>query len=167
MGLSPSCPPDCRCRGGRARTVIPDAFMTPKQSSNAIAPTEPRSRHLITSNEQTLFTPDSRLTIPSEILGPFHAPSLSSDSPNHPSSRDYPASSDPLSPHPDPAVFSEFENGVCSMLQESLYRFASSKITNVGMVRTTSNSFDLHLFSPRLRLLQNSTASARSPPPEP
>jgi len=89
--------------------------------------------------KQTFFTPNSpyELDLPSDILGPFHAPSLSSDSLNNPSSRDYSASSGPLSPHPDPAVFSEVEERVRSVLQESLDRFASSAITNVGTARAT------------------------------
>jgi hypothetical protein len=89
--------------------------------------------------KQTFFTPNSpyELDLPSDILGPFHTPSLSSDSVNRPPDRDFSASSGALSPHPDPAVFSEVEDKVRSMLQESLDRFANSTITNVGTARAT------------------------------
>lgn len=89
--------------------------------------------------KQTFFTPNSpyELDLPSDILGPFHAPSLSSESLYHPHNRDYSASSGPLSPHPDPAVFIQVEDQVRSMLQESLARFSSSTITNVGTARAT------------------------------
>ena len=89
--------------------------------------------------KQTFFTPNSpyELDLPSDILGPFHTPSLSdSDSLNH-SNRDCSASSGALSPHPDPAVFSHVEDQVRSMLQESLTRFANSTISNVGTSRAT------------------------------
>ena len=87
--------------------------------------------------KQTFFTPNSpyELDLPSDILGPFHAPSLSSDSLNGPPNRDVSASSGALSPHPDPAVFSEVEENVRSALEESLDRFAASTITNVGTAR--------------------------------
>jgi hypothetical protein len=89
--------------------------------------------------KQTFFTPNSpyELDLPSDILGAFHAPSLSSESLYHPPNRDYSASSGALSPHPDPAVFTQVEDQVRSMLQESLDRFASSTITNVGTARAT------------------------------
>ena len=89
--------------------------------------------------KQTFFTPNSpyELDLPSDILGPFHAPSLSSDSLNHPPNHDFSASSGALSPHPDPTVFTEVEDKVRSILQESLDRFAASTITNVGTARAT------------------------------
>ena len=89
--------------------------------------------------KQTFFTPNSpyELDLPSDILGPFHTPSLSLDSLNRPADRDVSASNGALSPHPDPAVFSEVEDRVRSMLQESLDRFANSTITNVGTARAT------------------------------
>ena len=82
------------------------------------------------------FTPNSpyELDLPSDILGPFHAPSLSSDSLNH---HDLSPSNAALSPHPDPSVFTEVEHNVRSILQESLDRFAASTITNVGTARAT------------------------------
>lgn len=93
--------------------------------------------------KQTFFTPNSpyELDLPSDILGPFHAPSLSSESLYHPPNRDYSASSGALSPHPDPAVFIQVEDQVRSMLQESLDRFANSTITNVGTARATCGLF--------------------------
>lgn len=89
--------------------------------------------------KRTFFTPNSpyELDLPSDILGPFHAPSLSSVSLNHPPNRDYSVSSGALSPHPDPAVFSDVEERVRSVLQESLDRFANSTVTNVGTARAT------------------------------
>jgi hypothetical protein len=89
--------------------------------------------------KQSFFTPNSpyELDLPSDILGPFHTPSISSDSLNHPPNRDYSASSGAFSPHPDPAVFSEVEEKVRSMLQDSLNRFSASTITNVGTARAT------------------------------
>lgn len=89
--------------------------------------------------KQTFFTPNSpyELDLPSDVLGPFHAPSLSSEFLYHPPNRDYSASSGPLSPHPDPAVFVQVEDQVRSMLQESLTRFANSTVTNVGTARAT------------------------------
>jgi hypothetical protein len=89
--------------------------------------------------KQTSFTPNSpyKLDLPSDILGPFHTPSISSDSLNHPPNRDYSASSGAFFPHPDPAVFSEVEEKVRSVLQDSLNRFSASTITNVGTARAT------------------------------
>ena len=101
------------------------------------------SNHEQSRAKPTLFTPLTPNS-PYEL----DLPSDSLDLSNHPvASISPPATPCPHS-DPDPAVFSEFEDGICSMLQESLYRFAGLEITNVGMVRATSNSLNIHLFSP-------------------
>ena len=114
----------------------------PYRSSSRLPPSAHTNRALAifySRAKQTFFTPNSpyELDLPSDILGPFHTPSLSSDSLNNPSNREFSASSGALSPHPDPAVFNEVEEKVRSMLQESLDRFAMSTITNVGTARAT------------------------------
>lgn len=114
----------------------------PYQSTSNLPPSIKTNRSLAifySRAKQTFFTPNSpyELDIPSDILGPFHTPSLSSDSLNHLPNRDCSASSGALSPHPDPAVFSHVEHQVRSMLQESLSRFANSTISNVGTSRAT------------------------------
>ena len=50
-------------------------------------------------SKRTFFTPNSPygLDLPSDIPGPFHAPSPSSDSLNHPPNRDFSTSSSALS----------------------------------------------------------------------
>jgi hypothetical protein len=113
-----------------------------QDSSHPYQPTPQTNRALAifySRAKRTFFTPNSpyELDLPSDILGPFHAPSLSSVSLNHPPNRDCSVSSGALSPYPDPAVFSEVEAKVRSMLQESLNRFAKSAITNVGTARAT------------------------------
>ena len=114
----------------------------PSKSSSRLPPSLHTNRALAifySRAKQTFFTPNSpyELDLPSDILGPFHTPSLSSESLNIPPNRDLSLSSGALSPHPDPAVFSEVEDKVRSMLQESLDRFAASTITNVGTARAT------------------------------
>ena len=109
----------------------------PYQSNSLLPPSSHPNRALAlfySRAKQTFFTPNSpyELDLPSDILGPFHTPSLSSVSLNN-----FSASTGALSPHPDPAVFAEVEEKVRSMLQESLDRFAMSTVTNVGTARAT------------------------------
>lgn len=125
-----------------ARTTLKRDSSYPYQSTSQFPPSIQTNRALAifySRAKQTFFTPNSpyELDLPSDILGPFHAPSLSSDSLNHPPNRGFSASSGALSLHPDPNVFSEVEDKVRSMLQESLNRFANSTITNVGTSRAT------------------------------
>ena len=124
------------------RAIIKQDSSHPYQSTPQLPPSVQTNRALAifySRAKRTFFTPNSpyELDLPSDILGPFHAPSLSSASLNRPPNRDYSVSSGALSPHPDPAVFSEVEENVRSMLQESLGRFANSTITNVGTARAT------------------------------
>ncbi|KAF9779623.1 hypothetical protein BJ322DRAFT_367307 [Thelephora terrestris] len=125
-----------------ARALLKSDSTHPYQSTSMLPPSFKTNRSLAifySRAKQTFFTPNSpyELDLPSDILGPFHTPSLSdSDSLNH-SNRDCSASSGALSPHPDPAVFSHVEDQVRSMLQESLSRFANSTISNVGTSRAT------------------------------
>ena len=114
----------------------------PYQSSSRLPSSTHTNRALsifYSRAKQTFFTPDSpyELDLPSDILGPFHTPSLSSDSLNHSTSHDFSASNGASSPHPDPSVFTEVEHKVRSILQESLDRFAASTTTNVGTARAT------------------------------
>ena len=125
-----------------SRALLKQDSSHPYQSTSHLPPSIQTNRVLAvfySRAKQTFFTPNSpyELDLPSDILGPFHAPSLSSDSLNNSPNRNYPASGGALSPHPDPAVFSEVEDKVRSMLQDSLNRFASSTITNVGTARAT------------------------------
>ena len=114
----------------------------PYQSSSRLPLSTQTNRSLAifySRAKQTFFTPNSpyELDLPSDVLGPFHTPSISSDSLTNPPNRDFSASSGALSPHPDPAVFSEVEERVRAILEESLDRFAASTITNVGTARAT------------------------------
>ena len=125
-----------------ARAVLKQDSSHPYQSASRLPPSVKTDRSLAifySRAKQTFFTPNSpyELDLPSDILGPFHAPSLSADSLTRPLNRGCPVSSGTLSPHPDPAVFAEVEDKVRSMLQESLDRFANSTITNVGTARAT------------------------------
>ena len=116
--------------------------LRPYQSSSRLTSSIHTNRALsifYSRAKQTFFTPNSpyELDLPSDILGPFHTPSLSSDSLNRPPNHDFSASNGASSPHPDPSVFTEVEDKVRSILQESLDRFAASTITNVGTARAT------------------------------
>ncbi|KAG6877467.1 hypothetical protein C0993_007084 [Termitomyces sp. T159_Od127] len=64
--------------------------------------------------KQTFFMPNSvyELDIPSDILAPFHTTDLSN--------------------HPDPLVFNQVSGEVTRMLEQSLERFLSAQLTNVG-----------------------------------
>ncbi|KAG6896917.1 hypothetical protein C0992_005253, partial [Termitomyces sp. T32_za158] len=64
--------------------------------------------------KQTFFMPNSvyELDIPSDVLAPFHTTDLSN--------------------HPDPSVFNQVSGEVTRMLEQSLQRFLSAQITNVG-----------------------------------
>ncbi|KAF9645755.1 hypothetical protein BDM02DRAFT_417328 [Thelephora ganbajun] len=124
------------------RALLKNDPYHPYQSTSQLPPSTQTNRSLAifySRAKQTFFTPNSpyELDLPSDILGPFHTPTLSSDSLNHPPNHDHSVSSGALSPHPNPAVFSEVEDKVRSMLQESLDRFANSTITNVGTARAT------------------------------
>lgn len=84
--------------------------------------------------KETFFTPNSvyELNLPSEILGPFHAPV-----PDHPFNSDFNGTPQfgAFSPHPDPAVFNEVAYEIRGMLEESLDRFVKATFNNVGTGR--------------------------------
>ncbi|KAJ7459794.1 hypothetical protein FB451DRAFT_1271564 [Mycena latifolia] len=67
--------------------------------------------------KQTFFTPNAayELNLPSVAFAPFHASNGS--------------------PHPDPAIFTEIAIETRKMLDESLARFASAQLSNVGNQR--------------------------------
>ena len=83
--------------------------------------------------KQTFFTPNSpyALDLPSDILGPFHTPSFSSDFLNHPPNCDFSTSSSASCPHtPTP------ESSPRSRTRSVRY-FRKAWTTNVGTARAT------------------------------
>ena len=78
--------------------------------------------------KQMFFTPNSpyEIDLPSDVLGPPYAPSLSSDPLDGPPNRDFSPSSDILPPQHNPAAFREVEEKAHSILEGDLNRFAGS-----------------------------------------